>query len=472
VSADVQPTPASAPAPEAAPGPRPRPQPGASARRPPAHLFAGAIALAASEVLLLRHVEPVYTWFYSFAWWSWILLVDGLVWWREGDSLLVSRTRELFWLAFWSVAAWNVYEVFNFRVHDWYYVLVPAGFWSPRLNTAIAFATVLPCVFETTELVTSLGLFDRARTKPWRVGRGLLAAIFAMGVAMLVLPLAWPSLFFGMIWGSVAFLLEPFVYAFGGRSLLRDFERGDPRRFLRLLFAGFVTGGLWEFFNFWTRTKWIYTVPGMERLKLFEMPIAGFIGFPPFVVECFVMYSFLGLFRDGRGWERGADRVGRGARRAVAIAGVAGAIVFNALVIEGICRWTVSSTDLPIAALPAVSASEAQALAAAGARRPVDLLHDVEREGIAAVASASGLDEGRVADLVGQARMVEAKGLGVENVALLREAGVASLASLAAQDPVNLTLALQPIAAARGRPAPYEMQVAVWVRQARRLTGH
>ena len=463
MSAAVQPQ----EAPASAPGTAAR----ATRRRPPLHLFVGAIALVASEVLLRLHVEPVYTWFYSFAWWSYILLVDGLVWWREGESLLLSRPREFFWLAFWSIAAWNVYEVFNFRVHNWYYVLVPTGFWSPRLNTLVAFATVLPGVFETTELVTSLKLFDRARTKPWRVGRGMLASIFTLGLALLVLPLAWPALFFGMIWGSVAFLMEPFVHALGGRSLLRDFERGDPRRFLRLLFAGLVTGGLWEFFNFWTRTKWIYTVPGMDQLKLFEMPIAGFIGFPPFVVECYVMYSFLGLFRDNRGWERGADRVGAGARRGVAIAGVAAALVFNALVIEGICRWTVSSTDLPIAALPAVSAPEAQALAAVGARRPVDLLHAVERNGVGDVAAKSGLDAGRIAFLADEARMVEAKGLGVENVTLLHEAGVSSLAALAAQDPVNLTLALEPVARAHGRPAPYEMQVAVWVRQARRLTA-
>ena len=54
-----------------------------------------------------------------------------------------------------------------------------------------------------------------------------------------------------------------------------------------------IAGLFWEFFNFWARAKWIYTVPLFDELKLFEMPLAGFIGFPPFAVECAVIYRLL-----------------------------------------------------------------------------------------------------------------------------------------------------------------------------------
>ena len=37
-------------------------------------------------------------------------------------------------------------------------------------------------------------------------------------------------------------------------------------------------------------TKWIYNVPILPDVKIFEMPILGFGGFPPFAVECFAMY--------------------------------------------------------------------------------------------------------------------------------------------------------------------------------------
>ena len=50
---------------------------------------------------------------------------------------------------------------------------------------------------------------------------------------------------------------------------------------------------LWEFWNFWSRAKWHYTVPIMERWKIFEMPLPGYFGFPPFALECFTMYVFV-----------------------------------------------------------------------------------------------------------------------------------------------------------------------------------
>jgi hypothetical protein len=31
----------------------------------------------------------------------------------------------------------------------------------------------------------------------------------------------------------------------------------------------------------------------MEHVKLFEMPLPGFLGFPAFALECFTMYVFV-----------------------------------------------------------------------------------------------------------------------------------------------------------------------------------
>ena len=56
--------------------------------------------------------------------------------------------------------------------------------------------------------------------------------------------------------------------------------------------AGGACGLLWEFWNYWAATKWTYTVPYLGGVKLFEMPVLGFLGFPPFAVECWAMYVF------------------------------------------------------------------------------------------------------------------------------------------------------------------------------------
>jgi hypothetical protein len=53
---------------------------------------------------------------------------------------------------------------------------------------------------------------------------------------------------------------------------------------------------LWEFFNYWAIAKWTYTVPYFGNVKIFEMPVLGYLGFPPFAVECWVFYIFVRSF--------------------------------------------------------------------------------------------------------------------------------------------------------------------------------
>ena len=62
---------------------------------------------------------------------------------------------------------------------------------------------------------------------------------------------------------------------------------------MNLLLSGLLCGVLWEFWNYWSRRKWHYTVPIMEDVKIFEMPLPGYFGFPAFAVECFTMYVFV-----------------------------------------------------------------------------------------------------------------------------------------------------------------------------------
>src|SRR5256714_11751297 len=69
--------------------------------------------------------------------------------------------------------------------------------------------------------------------------------------------------------------------------------RGAWGRIARLMTAGLVAGVLWESFNAMARGRWIYTVPFLEHWKIFEMPPAGFIGFPFFALEVWSLYHLL-----------------------------------------------------------------------------------------------------------------------------------------------------------------------------------
>ena len=107
----------------------------------------------------------------------------------------------------------------------------------------------------------------------------------------------WPRFFFPLTWLAFILILAPVEYRRLPDSLLHQLARGDYAPLTRQLLAGFIAGGLWEFFNYWAQVKWIYTVPFFEELKLFEMPLAGFLGFPPFAVECALVYRLLVWYR-------------------------------------------------------------------------------------------------------------------------------------------------------------------------------
>ncbi len=88
------------------------------------------------------------------------------------------------------------------------------------------------------------------------------------------------------MWLGFIFLLDPINARLGAETLTRD-------RIINLSASGVLCGVLWEFWNFWSRSKWHYSVPIMEHLKIFEMPVPGYFGFPAFALECFTMYVFV-----------------------------------------------------------------------------------------------------------------------------------------------------------------------------------
>ena len=268
----------------------------------PLYGWLALIALIIAQVLLHIGVEIVSYWFFPLAWWPYILIVDGLVYRRKGSSLLSRHPREFFLLLPWSVGFWLIFELFNVVLNNWYYVMVPENMLQRWVGYAVCFATVLPGLFETIDLLDAYGLFSESRVPPISSSTSWYAPFIVTGLMFLALPLLWPQFFFPLVWGIFIFLLEPLNHRLGLPSLMRDWQQGTLRTFYLLLVAGAICGLLWEFWNFWALTKWEYSVPYVGWLKVFEMPILGFFGFPPFAVECYVMMSTVSLLRQGRGW--------------------------------------------------------------------------------------------------------------------------------------------------------------------------
>lgn len=258
--------------------------------------YIGLIIIVVGEIFLFYRIRPV-TWFFTpFMWTGYILMMDGIVLVRRGRSLLTSRTGEFLVMLPLSIVCWLVFEAYNIHIRNWHYEGLPRQLWVRWLGYGWSFATIFPGIFETTDLLESFGMNRWLRGKGKTVSKVVLIFLVVVGAVFLIFPLLlqWTTAQYLMafVWVGFILLLDPINYWIGAPSLLRDWEEGQPTKLFTLMLAGLVCGFLWEFWNFWAETRWIYDVPIAQNLKVFEMVLPGYLGFLPFSVECYVMYHF------------------------------------------------------------------------------------------------------------------------------------------------------------------------------------
>jgi hypothetical protein len=239
-------------------------------------------------------------WATPVCWWSYILVVDAWIYRRRGTSLLTSR-RELFALqCLLSIAFWCVFEAYNRILPGWRYENLTGDLSVRFFGYAVSFATIMPGMFLTTELIQTYRAYAdvRSATRYW--SETLLRISQWTGVAFCVLPVfapdAWRGYLWCFVWTGWLLMLEPINYRRGMPSLYRDWEHGQWSRTVQLLMAGALCGLLWEFWNMWAHTKWVYIFPPGILGKYFEMPVIGFLGFLPFVLDYFAMFHFIASF--------------------------------------------------------------------------------------------------------------------------------------------------------------------------------
>jgi hypothetical protein len=278
-----------------------------------------------------------------------------------------------------------------------------------------------------------------------------------------------PEYFFPFIWVGFILLLDPINYRFGGRSLLRDLEEGNPRKIYLLLIAGLICGLLWEFWNFWALSKWIYTVPFFEKAKGFEMPFLGFLGFPPFAVQAYVMYNTLSLFRHKRGWEETQyqHELQKRTRSLTSVLTTIFIISFCVLIFRAIDLKTVDSYEPRLKdgywiepryreMLPKVGIADLEEL----------VLRTHEKKEIEELALRLLVPKQELIRWVEYAKLAQIKGLGIENLRLLEQVGVRSVTVLAGEDPDRLYDKM--IEFRHLKPNLRKAKIIIWVREAQK----
>jgi hypothetical protein len=294
--------------------------------------------------------------------------------------------------------------------------------------------------------------------------------IIFLGILCLLSSILIPEYFFPLIWVGFIFLLEPLVYRFGGKSLMKDLEEGNPKKIYLLLVAGLICGLLWEFWNFWSLSKWVYTVPFFEERKGFEMPFLGFLGFPPFAVQAYVMYNFISLFRSGRGWEESNYHLhlDKKTRPLTIVLTVILIGSFYLLIVRAIDFKTVDSYFTRLKDAYWIEPQYRMELPKVGISTLEDLLlKTAEKKEKEELALRLLVPKEILVQWVEKAQLVQLKGLGARNLQLLERVGIQSIAALAAEDPENLSLKIGPFS--QGEPSPQKTKIRIWTREARKI---
>lgn len=261
----------------------------------PTHGLVGLILVAVCWPLnwILPGVRTAYLFF--LLWLGYILVVDALVWKRAGNSFW-SRSRKDFLLLFLiSAPVWWSFELINLRTANWEYLgrelFSPVQF---NLHCTVSFSVVVPAVLETAELIGSFGWMERFAFGPCiPATRAVFVGLFLLGLAMLSALLLWPKIFYPFAWASLVFVLEPINYWTGRPYFLEDLREGDWRTVISLSLGGLVCGLFWEMWNYYSFPKWIYHIPGLAFLRLFEMPLLGYGGYIPFALELYALKNLL-----------------------------------------------------------------------------------------------------------------------------------------------------------------------------------
>lgn len=261
----------------------------------PKHFFIGIFLLTISWILNWSLSGLRTHWAFFPLWFGYCLTVDGIVFRRTGTSLIRRSTKKYIYLFLISAPVWWLFELINSHTQNWLYDGKQFfSDWEYALYATFSFSTVMPAVFETSELISSFKWIEKFQKGPKvSTTRNSINAIFVIGILMLASLIIFPKYFYVFVWLSLFFILEPINFKLKNRTLLWFTNKGDWRPVFSLWIGCLICGYFWEFWNYYSYPKWIYNVPFVEFAKVFEMPIIGFLGYLPFSLELFAVYSFI-----------------------------------------------------------------------------------------------------------------------------------------------------------------------------------
>jgi len=264
----------------------------------PMHGYVGLLLIAVGwPISWLRPDNLQFLWENSFLllWVGYALSVDGLSYKMSGSSPLRRNPRAYIGMFLLSIPSWWLFEFFNQFLQNWRYVYNrPIGDMEYALRASIHFSVVTPAVLGTAELWASTKLIARySALSPLRLNERKLSNFLLLGIIMLIGVIVLPRYTFPLVWVCLYLIFDSLNHLRGSRSLLSYLRTGNWRPVAALALGALTCGFFWEMWNFYAVPKWIYTLPYVNFGHIFEMPALGYLGYLPFGLEVYALYTLL-----------------------------------------------------------------------------------------------------------------------------------------------------------------------------------
>jgi hypothetical protein len=224
-------------------------------------------------------------------WFSYVVVINAWTLRRAGTCLLTAAPGRFIGLFAASAAFWWSFEYLDQFAANWHYVNATAGGpWERFVAGTLPFSTVLPAVIGTRDLLATFPAFHRALDGWWRPPQPSRrpAGWATLGASVILLGLlgAYGKWLYPLVWLAPLGVITGLQAVAGDRHVLTPLGRGDWGPLWLAAMAGLACGFLWELWNWLSLARWSYSVPLVDGVHLFAMPLVGYGGYLPFGLIC------------------------------------------------------------------------------------------------------------------------------------------------------------------------------------------
>lgn len=246
---------------------------------------------------------------FSPMWWGFIIMLDGIVYYRNNGNSLLKTRPGLFWFsAAISVIGWGYFEFYDYFVlENWYYpngdmTALPHGLIVALF--LIAYTTVWPAIFEWFSLLNTFPkLVARYKNGPKIPLNG--TWLMVIGFVILFAMVFFPRLMFWGIWIGPMIVLVGMLMRLHIWTPFTALSAGNWSPAILIALSSLFNGFLWEMWNYGSAhpdigyptnpNYWIYDIPFVNVLHFFsEMPLLGYYGYLPFGALVWVFFIWIG----------------------------------------------------------------------------------------------------------------------------------------------------------------------------------